>query len=47
MITQHPQQDSIFLHDLEERCVEQGINFRVWRAPRGSIQHEIQTRAWG
>ena len=36
-----------WLHDLEERCVEQGINFRVWRAPRGSIQDKIQTRAWG
>lgn len=36
-----------WLHDLEERCVAQGINFRVWRAPRGSIQDKIQTRAWG
>lgn len=32
-----------WLHDLEE----QDINFRVWRAPRGSIQDKIQTRAWG
>lgn len=32
-----------WLHDLEEK----GINFRVWRAPRGSIQDKIQTRAWG
>ena len=32
-----------WLHDLEE----QGINFRVWSAPSGSIQHKIQTRAWG
>ena len=32
-----------WLHDLEE----QGINFRVWRAPRGNIQDKIQTRAWG
>lgn len=36
-----------WLHDLEERCVAQGINFRVWSAPSGSIQHKIQTRAWG
>ena len=36
-----------WLHDLEERCVAQGINFHVWRAPSGSIQHKIQTRAWG
>lgn len=36
-----------WLHDLEGRCVAQGINFRVWRAPRGSIQDKIQTRAWG
>lgn len=36
-----------WLYDLEERCVAQGINFRVWRAPRGSIQDKIQTRAWG
>ena len=40
-------QVSPWLHDLEERCVAQGINFHVWRAPRGSIQHKIQTRAWG
>lgn len=32
-----------WLYDLEV----QGINFRVWRAPRGSIQDKIQTRAWG
>ena len=36
-----------WLHDLEDRCVAQGINFSVWRAPRGSIQDKIQTRAWG
>ena len=40
-------QVSPWLHDLEERCVAQGINFRVWRAQLGSIQDKIQTRAWG
>lgn len=40
-------QVALWLHDLEERCVAQGINFRVWIAPRGSIQDKIQTRAWG
>ena len=40
-------QVSPWLHDLEERCVAQGINFCVWIAQRGSIQHKIQTRAWG
>ena len=40
-------QVSPWLHDLEERCVAQGINFCVWIAPRGSIQYKIKTRTWG
>ena len=36
-----------WLHELESRCVAHGRKFRVWSAPSGSIQHKIQTRAWG
>ena len=36
-----------WLHDLEERCIAHGRKFRVWSAPRGSIQDKIQTRALG
>ncbi len=38
---------ALWLHDLEGRCIAHGRNFRVWRAPRGSIQDKIQTRSWG
>lgn len=36
-----------WLRELESRCIAQGRKFRVWSAQGGSIQHKIQTRAWG
>ena len=36
-----------WLRELEGRCIEHGRKFRVWSDPSGSIQHKIQTRAWG
>ena len=36
-----------WLRDLESRCIAHGRKFRIWSATSGSIQHKIQTRAWG